>query len=82
MATTTISIDVDVDDVIDAMPDWHKEDLCQYLITMGFGPHGSLPTAGYHPDEEMYREAVVTLLGMYSQLDPADVARIRQLAGK
>ena len=82
MATTTISIDVDVDDVIDAMPDWHKEDLCQYLITMGYGPYGSLPTAGYHPDEEMYREALVKLLGMYSRLAPADVGMIRELADK
>ena len=82
MATTTISIDVDVDDVIDALPDWHKEDLCQYLITTGYGPYGSLPTAGYHPDEEMYREALVKLLDMYSRLAPADVAMIRELADK
>jgi hypothetical protein len=77
-----VSIDVDVDDVIYAMSDRELQRLCADLIRDGYGPEGSLPTKGYHPEEEMYREAVVTLLGMYSQLDPADVARIRQLADK
>jgi hypothetical protein len=56
--------------------------LCVELIRDGYGPEGSLPTEGYHPEEEIYREAVVTLLGMYSRLETADVARVGQLAGK
>jgi len=56
--------------------------LCVELIRDGYGLEGSLPTEGYHPEEEIYREAVVTLLGMYSRLEPAGVPRVGQLAGK
>lgn len=77
-----VTVDVDIDDVLYAMSDREMRELCNDLIQEGYGPAGSLPTEGYHPEEEMYREAVVKLLGMYSQLDPADIARIRELAGK
>lgn len=77
-----VSIDVDIDDVLREMSNRELSELCMDLIRDGYGPVGSLPTEGYHVEEEMYREAVVKLLGMYSQLDPADVARIRELAGK
>ena len=76
-----VTVDVDIDDVLYAMSDREMRELCNDLIQEGYGPEGSLTTEGYHPEEEMYREAVLTLLGMYSQLDPADVARIRELAG-
>jgi hypothetical protein len=79
---TYVRVDVDIDDLLWEMSDREKQSLCADLIRDGYGPEGSLPTEGYHPEEEMYREAVVTLLGMYSRLDPADVARIRELAGE
>lgn len=82
MAYVTVDVDVFIDDVLDAMSNREKMALCEALIEEGYGPEGSLPTEGYHPEETMYREAVVKLLGMYSQLDPADIARIRELADK
>ena len=79
---TYVRVDVDIHDVLWEMSDREKQRLCKDLIEDGHGPAGLHPTEGYHPDEVMYREAVVKLLGMYTQLDPADVARIRELADK
>lgn len=76
-----ISVDVDIDDVLYEMSDQEKQKLCEELIEDGYGPEGSLPAEGYHPDEEIYREAVVKLLGMYSQLTAAQIELVKQLAG-
>ena len=76
-----VTVDVDVVDVLDEMSSYGKRELCKELIRDGYGPEGSLPTEGYHPDEEMYREAVVKLLGMYSQLTAAQIESVKQLAG-
>ncbi len=78
---TTVSVDVDIDDVLWAMSESEKRDLCKELIEDGYGPEGSLPTEGYHPDEEMYREAVVKLLDSYSQLTAVQIELVKQLAG-
>ncbi len=78
---TTVSVDVDIDDVLWAMSESEKRDLCKELIEDGYGPEGSLPTEGYHPDEEMYREAVVKLLDSYSQLTAEQIELVKQLAG-
>ena len=77
----TVSVDVDIDDLLWAMSSSEKEDLCRELIGDGYGPEGSLPTEGYHPDEEMYREAVVKLLDSYSQLTAEQIELVKQLAG-
>jgi hypothetical protein len=75
MATTTISIDVDVDDVIDAMPDWHKEDLCQYLITMGYRPGWIVTYSGLSPGRRDVSGGSGEAVGyVFSRLAPADVA--------
>ena len=77
----TVSVDVDIDDVLYAMSDRELQRLCADLIRDGYGPEGSLPTEGYHPDEEMYREAVVKLLDSYSQLTAEQIELVKQLAG-
>lgn len=77
----TVDVDIHVDDVLDAMSDREKRDLCKELIRDGHSPEGSLLTEGYHPDEEMYREAVVKLLDSYSQLTAAQIELVKQLAG-
>ena len=77
----TVSVDVDIDDVLWAMSDSEKRDLCKELIKDGYGPEGSLPTEGYHPDEELYREAVLKLLDSYSQLTAEQIELVKQLAG-
>jgi hypothetical protein len=76
-----VSVDVDIDDVLYAMSDRELQRLCADLIRDGYGPEGSLPTEGYHPDEEMYREAVVKLLDSYSQLTAEQIELVKQLAG-
>ena len=76
-----VSVDVDIDDVLYAMSDRELQRLCADLIRDGYGPAGSLPTEGYHPDEEMYREAVVKLLDSYSQLTAEQIELVKQLAG-
>jgi len=76
-----VTVDVDVVDVLDEMSDREKRNLCKELIRDGYGPEGSLPTEGYHPDEEMYREAVLKLLDSYSQLTAAQIELVKQLAG-
>ncbi len=77
----TVSVDVNIDDILWDMSSSEKRELCKELIEDGYGPEGSLPTAGYHPDEEMYREAVVKLLDSYSQLTAAQIELVKQLAG-
>ena len=77
----TVSVDVDIDDFLYAMSDRELQRLCADLIRDGYGPEGSLPTEGYHPDEEMYREAVVKLLDSYSQLTAEQIELVKQLAG-
>ena len=77
----TVSVDGDIDDVFWAMSSSEKRELCKKLIDDGYGPEGSLPTEGYHPDEEMYREAVLKLLDSYSQLTAAQIELVKQLAG-
>ena len=84
---TTVSVDVDIDDIIWDMSSSEKRELCKELIEDGYGPEGSLRndrsllTEGYHPDEEMYREAVLKLLDSYSQLTAAQIELVKQLAG-
>ena len=77
----TVSVDVNIDDILWDMSSSEKRELCKELIEDGYGPEGSLPTAGYHPDEEMYREAVVKLLDSYSQLTAEQIELVKQLAG-
>ena len=77
----TVSVDVDIDDILWDMSSSEKRELCKELIEDGYGPEGSLPTEGYHPDEEMYREAVLKLLDSYSQLTAAQIELVKQLAG-
>jgi len=77
----TVSVDVDIDDILWDMSSSEKRELCKELIDDGYGPEGSLPTEGYHPDEEMYREAVLKLLDSYSQLTAAQIELVKQLAG-
>jgi len=77
----TVSVDVDIDDILWDMSSSEKRELCKELIEDGYGPEGSLPTEGYHPDEEMYREAVVKLLDSYSQLSAEQIELVKQLAG-
>ena len=76
-----VSVDVDIDDVLYEMSDREKQQLCKELIEDGYGPEGSLPSEGYHPDEEMYREAVMKLLDSYSQLTVEQIELVKQLAG-
>ena len=77
----SVRVNIDIDDILWEMGTSEKEDLCRELIDDGYGPEGSLPTEGYHPAEEMYREAVVKLLGRYSQLTAAQIESVKQLAG-
>ena len=79
----TVSVSVDIDDILWEMSTSEKRKLCKDLIEYGYGPEGSIwiPTEGYHPDEEMYREAVVKLLYSYSQLTAEQIELVKQLAG-
>ena len=77
----SVRVNIDIDDILWEMGTSEKEDLCRELIDDGYGPEGSLPTENIDPDEEMYREAVVKLLGRYSQLTAAQIELVKQLAG-
>ena len=77
----TVSVDVDINDILWEMSSSEKRKLCKDLIEDGYGPEGVLRTEGYHPDEEMYREAVLKLLDSYSQLTAAQIELVKQLAG-
>jgi len=75
----TVSVSVDIDDILWEMSTSEKRKLCKDLIEYGYGPD---PTEGYHPDEEMYREAVVKLLEMYSRLSVDEIEWIRRLGDR
>jgi len=76
-----LEIDIDWDDVYDDLASWEKQLLCNQLYEDGYDPAPALPTEGYGPDEEIYREAVAKLLDCYSQLTAAQVESVIQLAG-
>jgi len=75
-----LEIDIDWDDVYDDLASWEKQLLCNQLYEDGYDPAQALPTEGYNPDEEIYREAVAKLLDCYSQLSAAQVELVIQLA--
>lgn len=79
MATLNVDIDVDIQDVMCELSSWEKRAICKELIEDGYADQ-ALPTEGYGPDEEIYREAVVKLLDCYSQLSAAQVDSVIQLA--
>ena len=76
-----LEIDIDWDDVYDDLASWEKQLLCNQLYEDRYDPAQALPTEGYGPDEEIYREAVVKLLDCYSQLSAAQIELVKQLAG-
>jgi hypothetical protein len=76
-----LEIDIDWDDVYDDLASWEKQLLCNQLYEDGYDPAPALPTEGYSPDEEIYREAVAKLLDCYSQLSAAQAESVIQLAG-
>ena len=78
----TLNVEIDIEDVMREMSSWERRSLCIALIEDGYGPEDVLPTEGYHPREELYREAVVKLLGMYSRLSVDEIEWIRRLADR
>ena len=76
----TVSVEVDIDDILWDMSTSEKEDLCKELIEDGYAPAGSLPREGRHPDEDMYIEAVCKLKDAYSRLSAEQHATIMQIA--
>ena len=77
----TVNVEIDIEDVMREMSSRERRSLCEELIADGYGPEDVLPTEGYHPDEEIYREAVVKLLDRYSQLTAEQIELVKQLAG-